>query len=383
MRRHCERVGRRAVPRSAGLEGNMSLLKLSFLLLLLLVLICCLGHSVNYQPCPYKVEPETREVRVFTCDTRKGWREFLALRVWNVTGLALRDEGLQMINVCSGKNWGQYGFLTKPLTYLEHLKQLPKKSQSGGDMYAVLMDSDTFWSATSIKKLWNKFDCGRGNKEVLLSTEMACWVGRFCTAEDIARWYSNIASTPSYSPFANSGVIMGKVPNLIKMLEHVVVNNQSYYITYMKNKFDDQYAIADYAIKVAPDEVELDYHQQFSAGFTLHAEGDEKDDGWPFRCKTRNHNISMSCPDWTKLLTKLGHYIVDPKTCLAQRKFWDAMPMKEEVDSLAQDPIIWHGNGAGKRVAMDISHHSFICYLKSLYNISSVEEYSEIWGYGR
>jgi hypothetical protein len=39
------------------------------------------------------------------------------------------------------------------------------------------------------------------------------------------------------------------------LLEYVVTHNQSYFITYHKLKFDDQYAIADYAINVAPAEV--------------------------------------------------------------------------------------------------------------------------------
>ena len=57
----------------------------------------------------------------------------------------------------------------------------------------------------------------------------------------------------------------GEVSKIQKMLEYVVAHNKSYYITYTKkHKFDDQYAIADYAIKVAPDEVALDYHQQVS-----------------------------------------------------------------------------------------------------------------------
>ena len=55
----------------------------------------------------------------------------------------------------------------------------------------------------------------------------------------------------------------GEVSKIQKMLEYVVAHNKSYYITYTKkHKFDDQYAIADYAIKVAPHEVALDYHQQ-------------------------------------------------------------------------------------------------------------------------
>eukprot|EP01034_Spumella_vulgaris_P036653 gene36653-45214_t len=38
---------------------------------------------------------------------------------------------------------------------------------------------------------------------------MSCWVGRYCTSEDLTRWYNNTKSTPSYSSYLNSGVIMG------------------------------------------------------------------------------------------------------------------------------------------------------------------------------
>ena len=62
---------------------------------------------------------------------------------------------------------------------------------------------------------------------------------------------------------------MGEIGKLKAMLEYIIANNQSYYITYGKRKFDDQYAMADYAINVAPFEVSLDYHQQLSASFTI------------------------------------------------------------------------------------------------------------------
>ena len=60
---------------------------------------------------------------------------------------------------------------------------------------------------------------------------------------------------------------MGKIPQVQKMLEYVIANNASYYIKYFKTKFDDQYAYTDYAFKVAPLDVALDYHQQLLASF--------------------------------------------------------------------------------------------------------------------
>lgn len=214
-----------------------------------------------------------------------------------------------MENVCRGRNWGAHGYLTKPIIYLDFLKRLPKVpyltrllyskhkqlmkqipvkvSKLGGLVHVILMDSDTFWASASLGSIWNKYDCARGEKHVVLSTEMSCWVGRYCTTEDVKKWYSRPEITPSYSPFVNSGIVMGTVDKVSKMLEYVIANNKSYYITYIKNKFDDQYAIADYAIRVAPEDVALDYHQQLLASFTMHAASDEPDDGWPFRCKTR------------------------------------------------------------------------------------------------
>jgi len=44
-----------------------------------------------------------RILHVAVCDTRSGWKEFQALKIWNVTGAALRDQGVHMSNVCKGE----------------------------------------------------------------------------------------------------------------------------------------------------------------------------------------------------------------------------------------------------------------------------------------
>jgi endogenous inhibitor of DNA gyrase (YacG/DUF329 family) len=228
--------------------------------------------AVKYVECPTKAEPERRQLYVATCDTRSAWKEFQALKIWNVTGQYLRNDGIHMKNVCKGENWGKYGFLTKPLIYLDYIKTLLTKPNAEL-IHIILMDSDTFWSAQTARKVWTKYDCARKNKHVVISTEMSCWVGRYCQKADLERWYSNLHAVPSYSPFVNSGVVMGQISSVAKMLEYVVANNQSYFTTYVKHKFDDQYAIADYGINIAPSEVALDYHQQISASASIHAPG--------------------------------------------------------------------------------------------------------------
>lgn len=124
----------------------------------------------------------------------------MAMKVWNMTGADLRQNGLSMINVCKGRNWGKYGFLTKPLIYYDYIRSLPKVSRKGtkhlisvffgmyddrnprvqgGGVYIILMDSDTFWGTDSVAKIWNRFDCARHGKSVVVSTEMSCWIGKF------------------------------------------------------------------------------------------------------------------------------------------------------------------------------------------------------------
>jgi hypothetical protein len=237
------------------------------------VLVFFQCESSKYEPCPMKTEAENRRLFVATCDTRVGWKEFNALRYWNVTGLTLRQDNVNMVNVCKGENWGKLGFLTKPLLYLRYIQSLIQLYPNDDLSHIILMDSDTFWSAATVNKIWNKYDCARGSKNMVLSTEMSCWIGRYCTPEDITRWYNNTKSTPSFSPYANSGVIMGDLRTVARMLDYVVVHNASYFITYTKHKFDDQFAIADYAINVAPQDVALDYRQQMSASCSIHAPG--------------------------------------------------------------------------------------------------------------
>ena len=333
--------------------------------LLVLILCCSLtSFALKYEPCKIQSHEEKRRLFVATCDTRSGWKEFNALKTWNMTGQELRSEGVSMTNLCSGKQWGTHGFLTKPLIYLEFVKTLAQLSSVESPIYVILMDSDTFWAVNSVTAIWNKFDCARGSKEIVLATEMSCWVGRYCTSEDLSKWYSQIELTPSFSPFVNSGVVMGSVLKVQKMLDYVVKHNASYYIsTLKKSKFDDQLAIADYALKIAPEDVALDYSQQLLASFSIHASSFKPDIGWPFVCKTISGKLDTSCPNWTMTLSKSGYFKLNSTSCTLERHLSDEMPLKQELETLASDPIIWHGNGAGKRHFMQFGRNAFNCLL--------------------
>jgi hypothetical protein len=356
---------------------------LKVLILTMLALFEVHAQLKEFVPCkaPSSVELEVRDLHVATCDSREGWKEFMALRTWNATGYPLHtidastndatlnpQGSIPMTNVCKAHKWE--GFLTKPLLYLEWIKSLPIKSARGGENHVILMDSDTFWSPSNTNDIWKKYDCARNNKDILMSTEMSCWVGRYCTDEDIQKYYNNTGSTPSYSPFLNSGVVMGTVTSIRSMLEYVITNNSTYFIKHVKTKFDDQFAYTDYAFKVNPDNVALDYHQQLFASFSIHAPGDPHEEGWPFACRSLDtddrwaNHVCPSCPNWTKLLNKQGFWQFEENSCKVYRKTWDKMPLEKELKTLATDPIIWHGNGAGKWSFYHYAHESYICALR-------------------
>ena len=331
----------------------MNITRLSFILLLFVVIRC----NLSLLPCNYEPNgSENRRMLAITCDTRSGWKEFHAMKVWNVTGKHLRENGILMKNVCRGENWGKLGFLTKPLLYKKFLQQfLLSYSDQKNLLHVILMDSDTFWAAQNENHIWRNYDCARGGRHLVVSTEMSCWVGRYCNQDDLNRWYNDSSKFPSYSPFVNSGVVIGRVDVVIEMLDYVITHNQSYYTTYgRKHKFDDQYAIADYSLRVSPERVAIDYHQLISASCSIHAPGMPPDEGWPFLCKNRNGSLSFSCHIYNNLLRRLGHFVLDKSNCLVQRTVNDRMTLSVELSTLATEPIIWHGNGKGKRLPIRI-----------------------------
>ena len=324
-----------------------------------------------YSECPAQASASSGQGRVLhiaTCDTRVGWKEFKALQPWNITGKKLHNQvGVaSMSNVCKGEHWGLLGFLTKPITYLGHIRRILSltRPEDRALKHIILMDSDTFWAVDSLSEVWRHFDCSRAGMDVVMSTEMSCWMGRYCNDEDIKKWYWALSSSPSYSPFANSGVIMGRMDKVAQLLSFVVENNASYWTHYGKKyKFDDQYAYADYAIRVRPGEIALDYHQQIAGSFSMHVSPIPVDEGWPFICKnsTGGHN---SCPDKTKMLTRRYNYFrLNASSCLVHRVIDEHTPFKVELQSLASDPLIWHGNGAGKEAFRDKGYSSMKCLL--------------------
>ena len=115
---------------------------INILLLFLIFWFTFFGvNASKFVDCPKKDTDfrENRKLFVATCDSRLGYKSHWALRAWNSSGYNLRKKNnLPMINVCYGKSWKTYEFLTKPMLYKNYVSKLPQ------DAYIILMDSDTF-----------------------------------------------------------------------------------------------------------------------------------------------------------------------------------------------------------------------------------------------
>lgn len=325
---------------------------------------------------------ETRFLVAVTCETRSGINGLNALKVWNITGELLRKQGLYMTNICEGVPWSRYHFLTKPLLYSNYIRTMINSSLTAVDNYSIphviLMDSDTFWSASNIDIVWKKFDQVSNGKSIVVATEVQCWIGRYCDKTDVQKWYPDPNVTSSYSLFVNSGFIMGKASKVLEMLDYIISHNKSYFINSgsgnnKKSKFDDQFAVTDYALSIAPHDVALDYQQALSAGFSIHiAVGDS---GW-FICKANYENISYRCGDNKNLPLRSQVIYMNGTTCHVVRNegLSPTALYYSVLRDLSTDPIIWHGNGAGKRPSYHYSQLTFDCHLKQR-NISSAAEF--------
>lgn len=335
--------------------------------------------------------------------------------VWNISLFDLRKEGIITKNVCYGKDWN--GFITKPKTYIDYMSNIISdynNVNNSKNYYAILMDSDTMFSGiSSVKQIWDKYDCIlqkqlQENKfrDIVMSTETSCWVGQYCTTQNITDFYNKtvIENTPSYSPFANSGIIMGSMNALIEMLNYVVENNLNYYLykphQNYKYLFDDQFAYAHYCAKIKPNLCMLDYHQSLAASISVTWEDKIPDTTttWPFVCRLLNSNdIYYHCPDVTHKIHRLGYLYIDMNICAIVREWRphnstnvpENFLYKAQLQSLDPYPAIYHGNGAGKSVILNkgkgLGFQLFECMLSKRLHMSGSEyldphTYEKIYG---
>ena len=257
---------------------------------------------------------------------------------WNATGFALRqnshaskgsaNEVAAVVNVCANQSWKE-GLRTKTIHYLRYLNSLPYTSDD--DAHVLLMDSDTVWAISHIEDLWRRYDSvRRGRNNLVISTEMNCWIGQHCNALDIDYYYTdnnnhenNINTT--FSRFINSGLIMGNLSSVLKLLKHCNAHHLSYRVN---GHYRDQFAVTDYVQNHAsPSEVTLDTSQHLFGSVRVFSPANESVykvlPRFPrpsFTCVAPNLSIVSPCIDWTPFLFSQNYFRVSPATCAIERR---------------------------------------------------------------
>lgn len=318
---------------------------------------------------------ENRYLYIITCDngSKKSYvggqyNPKDSTAIWNVSSTALWSDGVSMINVCTDISW-DYGFLTKSMQYHKHVSHLFNSitTATADEIFVMLVDGDTIWSVSDVSEIWNRYDCARNDKPILVSAEMGCWMGYYCNQNDTDLWYPDIASIPTFSPFVNSGVVMGKGSLILDMLSYILDHNQTYY-TFDKrlqtNRFHDQHAVGDYALRVAKHLVQLDYYQQFSGSFCVHIPHTKHNPAYKSVCKTLNGSIDYHCKDLTaQVRNKEPKYFrVNYTTCQIYRSLRNGMNGYTALENLFPKPVIWHGNGPGKKTYYALGEEVLDCY---------------------
>ena len=115
---------------------------------------------------------------------------------------------------------------------------------------------------------------------------------------------------------------------------------------------------------MAPNIVMLDYNQEISGSFSMHATPSPIEEGWPFVCKNTTGQYN-SCPDYTRMFSRRYNYFkTNQSSCLVYRSLGENFPFQVELNSLASSPMAWHGNGAGKEVFKHKAFESIKCFLQ-------------------
>lgn len=346
--------------------------------LLLFLLLLSPLHAAP-PPCTSSSSPHTLYILVM--DSRKEKSLFQYMTPWMLSTARLKSSPLvKMIHV--GSQWETRSaskFLAKPTKYLQTLRaakkrEIEEEKKDPKDVFVMLLDSDIFWSNPTVEEVFQKYECIREGRDLVVSTELNCWLGRFCNKKDVQQLYH---TTPNaYSVFVNSGAMMGTIESVEDLLVNITKSKEMYFIenSVGRRKYDDQFAVSVYALE-RPSSVALDVHQRLFATYTMldHRTNasDKKNKNWPFVCRNSDKEdgeILMKCADRTTRSFKSGSIFFDENTCAVRRsakkaKGYSIFPV---ADTLDDNPVLWHGNGAGKRIFYKHSEKMKSCYLRKL-----------------
>ena len=284
------------------------------------------------------------------------------------------------LNVCANSTWHGYGWKLKQFAkYAAELASRVPRSKDKCEPVLLLLDgNDVILNKhVSARELERRFRAY--GKHVLFSSETTCWVGRICSDEDIAAYYSHPDFDGStVSPYINSA-LMGSAAALAEVLHTVAAAEND------TDTFDDQKALTElmsgrlasrYSIGVDT--------RQAIFGSTV----------WSQPCLPphfmRAKHLALSCFDSTNRVHKthgccsnldlsmgmqramfgIGS-ITGPQPCDILRSKSEMVPdflgvganlhIPDAHRTLHGHPFLWHGNGPGKKVWRMLRDQAYNC----------------------
>ena len=196
-------------------------------------------------------------------------------------------------------------------------------------------------------------------------------MGNMCRNDQLEKYYQT--TEEGFSAFLNSGGIMGSLTALEQMFEEFsrMPDFIQYKLYQNVSNFGDQ-KLATYYYGEHRDLVKLDVHQMVFSTFTLVAPPKyERSSIHKRTCKlqrggTSGYSHTCRLADW------VVRYDLDPTTCFLSRNLNKSLTTAKTVDifddrllvlleELHSRPVLWHGNGDGKKAFLHYSKKILHC----------------------
>lgn len=304
---------------------------------------------------------EDRCLHILICDDRPEVARRAADTIFT-PALKSNSDNLKVTHssICEGKPTDQK--MMKAFYTLQYVKENANKLCDISQNYVLVLDTDMWWNSNSLSKLWTVYDNERKNKDVLVSSQDYCWIGRNCKREDFQDYFPNPSHEDSdpYSMFYNAGAIMGSFAKVGKMFKWMVDQGDLFGVQYPKgNLYDEQYAVTAYSTTVHPEDVQLDIKQALAAIPSIISQNNNWHNYlFGRRCKEvvscrsskmsmntvllPNHCVLLSCPH--------DMIITDSNSCLLTRNLTAYLDHNSKIDRLEPFPLMFHFAGDTKRM---------------------------------
>jgi len=143
----------------------------------------------NYTPCPSSAASASDPRRLYVSTFKTGNDSALEKKFFlegqgfnNSGGASAHNGGLQDIRIVGQTlRFWKKKFFYHPFSSLQYVREAIARENALGndpnDAYSLHVDYDTVLTGTSMARLWEKFDCARRGKPILLAGETGCLAG--------------------------------------------------------------------------------------------------------------------------------------------------------------------------------------------------------------